>query len=68
MRRVTKVNLKELSPLLISLAEQVKMASSAVLSNGSILQRVFSLVGPGEWAFYSTVSKLWVEMYRLVPT
>eukprot|EP00953_Heterococcus_sp_UTEX-ZZ885_P041758 21281-Heterococcus_DN1.PRE.4 len=44
------------------------MASSAALSNGSILQRVLSFVGPGEWAVCSTVSKLWVEMYRLVPT
>jgi hypothetical protein len=44
------------------------MASSAALSNDSILQRVLSFVGPGEWAFCSTVSKLWAEMYRLVPT
>jgi hypothetical protein len=37
------------------------------LGDCGILAAILSYVGPGQWWFLSTVSKLWREMYEAVP-
>jgi hypothetical protein len=41
---------------------------SRPFEDANTVQHILDFAGPGHWAFYATVSKLWLEAYRLVPT
>jgi hypothetical protein len=46
---------------------KVHAAKSRALEDANTVQHILDFAGPGHWAFYSTVSTLWLERCRLVP-